>query len=297
MMKKTVRLFCLPAIGLFLSLACFFPSLNTDEPDAAAQTAAAQTVVAYAVETQLSQLTMELPTPPVFTPTLLETQTQLVLPTATDTSTPEPTFTFTPSKPIISVSKNTNCRTGNAKNYDYVGALVTGEQAEMLARDSGNYWYVRLPSGKMCWLWAEYATITGDTSQLPVFTPPPSPTPAPNFAFSYRGLGIGPGGQCLLFDVKNTGGVVWESFRLEAHNNTQGVAGSVTRDEFTNYDQWCVSIGGLESLTAGSSGTAYSNISMPSNPSGNSGTAILTMCSQNGLAGQCLTQTINFNFP
>jgi hypothetical protein len=295
--NKPVRVAIPLGIVILVSSACFFPNNSATQLGSIAQTSAAETVVAAVVQTQLMQLTVAPDTPPALAPTLPETPTQPALSTSTLTLTPEPRLTPTSQKPIITVSKNTNCRTGNAKNYDYVGALTTGEQAEVLARDSGNYWYVRLPSGKMCWLWAEYATITGDTSQLPVFTPPPSPTPAPDFAFSYRGLGIGPGNQCLLFDVKNTGGVVWESFRLEAHNTTQGVGGSITHNDFTNYDQWCASKGGPASLTAGSTGTVHSIISMPGNPSGNGGTAILTLCSQNGLAGQCLTQTVNFTFP
>ena len=299
MNKKSMHLMSLLGIVIFISSACFFRGNSAVQLDPAAQTEAAETLLAAVVQTQFIQLTVKPLTPPTAAPTLPEAPTQSPEPTSTLTLTltPEPSLTPTPSIPIIIVSKNTNCRTGNAKNYDYVDALLTGEQAEIIARDSGNYWYVRLPTGTMCWLWGEYGTITGDTSKLPLFTPPSSPTPAPNFTFAYRSFGVGPGNQCLLFDVKNTGGVTWESFRLEAHNTTQGVSGSITRDEFTDFDQWCAPAGGPASLAAGSSGTVHSTISMPSNPSGNSGTAILTLCSQNGLAGQCLTQTINFNFP
>jgi hypothetical protein len=297
MKNKSVKLVSLLGIVIFISSACFFPVSNAVQLDPAAQTAAAQTVVAAVVQTQLAELTIGAPTPQQTAPaTLPEAPTQSPEPTSTLTLTPEPSLTPTPPKPIIIVSKNTNCRTGNTKNYDYVGALLTGEQAEIIARDSGNYWYVRLPSGTMCWLWGEYGTITGDTSQLPVFTPPPSPTPAPDFTFSYKSMGVGPGYQCLLFDVKNTGSLTWESFRLEAYNTSQGVAGTITRNEFTNFDQWCAPAGVTGSLTSGSSGTVHSTISMPSNPSGNDGTAILTLCSQNGLAGQCLTKTITFTY-
>lgn len=294
---KFIRIFSLLSLLAIISTACFFSSANSNQLDPAAQTAAAETVVAFAVQTQFAQLTSEAPTLQEASPAPPEAPTQPPAPTATDTPTPEPSLTPTPVSPAVVVSKNTNCRTGNAKNYDNVGALLVGEQADVLARDSGDYWYVRLPSGKMCWLWGEYATITGDTSHLPVFTPPPSPTPAPAFTFSYRGLGISAGNQCLLFDVKNTGGIVWESFRLEAQNTTQGVGGSITRDNFSNYDNWCASTGGPASLSVGESGTAFSIITMASNPSGNNGTAELKLCSQNGLAGQCLTQTINFTFP
>ena len=296
-MKNThLRLLGLLGIAVIVSSACFLPGSSAVSIDPKEQTSAAETVVAAVVQTQLAQLTLEPSGQPSISPTLSEIQTQPPTSTSTVTLTPEPSLTPTPEKPIITVSTNTNCRTGNAKNYDYVGALLTGEQAEILARDSGNYWYVRLPSGTMCWLWGNYGTITGDTSALPVFTPPPSPTPAPDFTFTYKSYGVGPGYQCLLFEVKNTGSLTWESFRLEAHNTTQGVGGTLSRDEFTNFDQWCSPAGGLTSLTPGSSGTVYSTITMPSNPAGNSGDATLTLCSQNGLAGQCLTKTINFTY-
>lgn len=296
MNKNLIRTIGLIGIVVLVTAACMIPGSSAVPMNPIEQTSAAETVVAAVVQTQLAQLTIEPSIPPINKPTLPVVPTQSPQSSATMTLTPEPSFTPTLQKPSLTVSTNTNCRTGNGKNYDYVGALVTGEQAEILARDSGNYWYVRLPSGTMCWLWGYYATITGDTSALPVFTPPPSPTPAPDFTFSYKSLGVGPGYQCLMFEVKNTGSLTWESFRLEAHNTTQGVGGTLTRDEFTNFDQWCSPAGGQTSLTPGSSGTAYSTITMPGNPAGNSGDAILTLCSQNGLAGQCLTKTINFTY-
>ena len=53
---------------------------------------------------------------------------------------------------------------------------------ETIGRDlNGNYWYIRNPSSSngYCWLWGEYATVTGNVGALPVFTPPPTPTPMP----------------------------------------------------------------------------------------------------------------------
>jgi len=277
------------ALGLAV-LACSrpFSTVPTSDPGPVF-TAAAQTIAAEASQAASPSIT---PLPAAASPSPAET--------FTPTETPSPTSTATPSITTISVSVDTNCRSGPGKVYDYLGGLFVGETAEVLGKSpGGNYWYIRLPKSPsvFCWVTGEYATFNGDTTLLPVFTPAPTPTPAAAFTFSYRSFGVGPGSQCLLFDAKNTGSVIWESFRLEAHNTTQGVGGTITRDEFTNYDQWCASTGGPTSLTAGSTGTVYSIISMPSNPSGNTGTAILTLCSQNGLAGQCLTRTINFNFP
>jgi len=45
------------------------------------------------------------------------------------------------------------------------------------------YWYIALPdrSREPCWLWDQYSTLEGDTSSLPVLTPPPFPIPLIDF--------------------------------------------------------------------------------------------------------------------
>jgi hypothetical protein len=112
-----------------------------------------------------------------------------IAPSATNTeiptNTPEPTLTptntLTPTLEIaqVSVSVDTNCRSGPAKIFDWVGALLVGEKAEVVGRSSeGDYWIIKNPDGSgTCWLWGYYATVTGPTAGLAVFTPPPTPTP------------------------------------------------------------------------------------------------------------------------
>ncbi|MBN2554642.1 MAG: hypothetical protein JXA97_01780 [Anaerolineales bacterium] len=101
---------------------------------------------------------------------------------AEPSETPAPPTVSASSNPIISVSVDTNCRTGPGQVYDYVGALLVGEEAEITAREStGRFWYIRNPDGitDFCWVWDEYATVRGDIGSLPVLTPPPTPTPVP----------------------------------------------------------------------------------------------------------------------
>ena len=77
----------------------------------------------------------------------------------------------------VTVSVNTNCRTGPGDDYPIVGALVVGQTAEVVGRSaSSDNWIVKLP-GKTttCWLWGYYATVTGSTSGLPIVAPPPIP--------------------------------------------------------------------------------------------------------------------------
>ncbi len=52
-----------------------------------------------------------------------------------------PTETPTPQVPRVSVSENTNCRVGPGKPYELIGALMVGEETEIIAKD---------PSGLTC---------------------------------------------------------------------------------------------------------------------------------------------------
>jgi len=101
------------------------------------------------------------------------------------TSTPEPTHTSTPvitetpSKMIVTVSANTNCRSGPGLDYDIVGALTIGQQAEAVGQSSiTNYLVINNPNGPgTCWLWGEHATITGNMAALQEYAVPPTVTP------------------------------------------------------------------------------------------------------------------------
>ena len=64
--------------------------------------------------------------------------------------------------------------------YNGVGVLVIGKSAQVVGKNSSapNYWVINNPNGSgTCWLWGQYATITGDTSGLQEYTIPPTPTP------------------------------------------------------------------------------------------------------------------------
>ena len=97
---------------------------------------------------------------------------------------PENTATLslssTPGVPMVSVSSPTNCRTGPSTDYDLVDSLNVGQTAEVVGKYSGgNYWVIKTPSGGgNCWLWGQYATIIGNTDNLPEMIPPPVPPTA-----------------------------------------------------------------------------------------------------------------------
>ena len=279
----------LPAFLLFTLAACnlvFTP--RTNEPisgpiidpqlqidQAVTQTFFAQTQIALSVQ-----------------------QTMAMMATDTPSLTPSVTLPLTPEKVMVSVSVETNCRSGPGQVYDYLGGLMIGETGEIFARDpTERYWYIRNPDATgFCWIWGEYATVTGITSSLPIYTPEPTPTPASTFTFSYRFWGVGPGFECLLFDVTNTGSTTWESYSISIHDITHGDTGIGSGNEFINYDNWCFPTVTLLDLTPGETGTASGIMHMIHDASGDHFEATLKVCSQNGLAGDCRVRTITFIF-
>ncbi|MBI9046356.1 MAG: hypothetical protein JEZ06_17820, partial [Anaerolineaceae bacterium] len=84
-------------------------------------------------------------------------------PTATATITETPTETLTPtlSTVMVSVSVNTNCRSGPGEAYTYVGALMEGEEAEVVGKAKNEqFWVIKNPDAAgECWIWGQYATV------------------------------------------------------------------------------------------------------------------------------------------
>jgi len=157
-------------------LACnLSTSSPTETPGGQDETAIAGTVAARVAESAVPEVTV------VDTAAAVTSANTAV---SEESSTPPPaqaTATSTaPGVPEVSVSINTNCRTGPGRSYDLRGALLVGETEEIVALSTvPNYWYITNPdrAGEFCYLWGEYAIVVGDTQALPEFTPLPSPTP------------------------------------------------------------------------------------------------------------------------
>lgn len=183
-MKKVTFLAVILIITLSLMLAScnVLPLLTGNDVseipvEDQAKTLVAQTMAAIQ-QTQVPQVqeppaAQETPLPPTPTETLMPTNTP------EPTLTPTNTMTATPDIPRVNVSVDTNCRTGPSTKFDWVGALLVGETAELVGRSSeGDYWIIKTPdAGGNCWLWGQYATVSGQTAALPLYTPPPTPTP------------------------------------------------------------------------------------------------------------------------
>jgi hypothetical protein len=105
-------------------------------------------------------------------------------PNPTSTNTPGPvsataTNTNTPGGPAtVKVTAETNCRTGPGLIYASVYSMSVSDVAEVIGKNTAtNYWIIKIPKGggATCWLWGQYAIISGDTSILAEFA-----TPTPN---------------------------------------------------------------------------------------------------------------------
>jgi hypothetical protein len=253
--------------------------LNTQVAEVVALTGAAQTALANDVAASLTAMPTNTPQF-TFTPLL----------------TPTLTFTFTPAVPMVSVSVNTNCRSGPGDPYAILGILTVGQTAEVVGHSPLNdNWIIKLPpNGTTCWLWTQYATVAGNTTGLPVVNPPPSPTPASSFKVVYVSKQTCSSGYGIKFQITNNGSVSWESNQVKATDNSTSVTKTVAYDTFPNYNSSdCSLISADLNLDPGETGTT-SVFGFSANPTGHTFTATIQVCSQNGLAGICLEKTITF---
>ena len=169
-MKKNKGVFFLFSVLIVVSLACNLPSSrpiaapSPVDSDGGVDIDATMTSIAF-TQTALQNQPAAPPVQSGFTSTI--------------TMTPTITPTGTLSTPMVSVSLDTNCRTGPGVVYEYLTVLLVGEKAEVVGKYTTvtpNYWVIKKDS-YTCWLWGKYATVEGDISSLPEMVPPPSPTP------------------------------------------------------------------------------------------------------------------------
>jgi hypothetical protein len=306
MNRKGVFVTCILALLLLLACNLLPASVATPVPvptnassaqetigQAASATMGIQTQVAKAIQETLAAIITEAAVN-TDTPAPTLTASSTLTPSATGTST----LTITPSIPTITVSSDTNCRSGPGQSYVLLGVLHPGETTEVIGQTTlENYWIVRNPDSptQICWLWGQYATVTGNWQALPVATQPPTPTPPPDFTFSYRSMGVGPGYQCVMFNVAVSGTLSWESYSLGLTNQTHVDTWTTSQDAFVTYDQWCTPTDTHLNLEAGEAGTASVQTTMAYNPYGNQFEATLTLCSGNGMTGTCNTKSITFS--
>ena len=250
----------------------------------AVNTSIAQTISARQTEALLNNPATATFTSAPETPTL----------TAEPTSSPAPDFTATPSIPTISVSVDTNCRVGPGAIFERVGILLVGETAEIVGREpKGEYWYIRNPDEvpEYCWVWGEYATISGNTLPLLYLSPPPPPNAS--FGLSFVKLQTC-NNYWVDFRLENKSGVLFKSMSITVTDTSTNPVTTVAKTEngFTNSDA-C----GMPVMTPTLVPGGFVAVSSPQvayNPSGHSMVAKVTVCTDENQSGTCLTQEITF---
>lgn len=208
---------------------------------------------------------------------------------------------LSPAGPTISSSVNTNCREGPSPDYKVLGYLLSNQTSEVHGRDSSkNWWYIINPEkpNNFCWVWKETTTVTGDTSNLPIITPPPPPAPPEvSFTASFSGVNMCSGNPLLVFGVSNSSEVELESAKMKIEDITESetVFGPakdntpfMTAGSGCNPNEDTLAPGG-----AGFVGGKVTRLSLP----GATIQAVITLCSENDLNGVCAQQTLEFVMP
>jgi len=277
---------------ILLSLACNLPLManqttgNQEKPAGFVETSIVETMAAIGQEqTTGADDQSEQPDPSSATFTPESTDIPTLTPTVTETPTPD--------VPMVYISGDTNCRTGPGTIYDWLVTVLKGEEAETVAKDPlGEYWYIRQPGqeGSFCWLWGKFATPVGDTASLPVFTPPPTPTPSLDFSVSYHHKETTCAQYALVYKIINTGGFTLESWKTTAVDHTGGSSPTVyIEDKFLEV-VGCAVVSQQMDLTPGEG--HYLMMVFDNNPTGNDITITIKICTENGLAGECLEKII-----
>ncbi len=95
-------------------------------------------------------------------------------------ATPTPRPTATPDGVFLVITRAVqNVRVGPGLNYDILGQLQEGDQAQVIGATVDFSWVAINFRGTTGWLSRPILDLIGDTTTVPVLTPPPSPTPLP----------------------------------------------------------------------------------------------------------------------
>lgn len=216
--------------------------------------------------------------------------------------------------PVIHATINSNCRARPDAKSRIEGYLLVDQTAEVVGQDSsGLWWEIRNPdrlSGN-CWVWNNSTYVTGDlslisaqTSATPVASGTPQATAA-SVALTSGGLQTVNsvhltycGGQrAAIFGVRNRQAWAFESARItvEDLSNDTTLYGTIISDEpFLSDSRSCSPA--LDRLASGGkafTGGTLSAILVP----GHRVRGTFDFCSQEGLAGTCIEDVVEFIVP
>ena len=168
------------------------------------------------------------------------------------------------------------------------------------------YFRLRNPSGVVFGIganadvafWAEIEVVPGTITLLfnPDWLVPIFPLlPTADFSLAYANVHICGVDRVIAFRLGNDDDVTFESVRLSMSDSTAGVLYvGVSSDSFAN----SATSGGMTASSFPTGGNRYVIRSLsPGSVSGNSFSATVRACSENGMGGTCVDHTINFSLP
>ncbi len=155
-MTPVKRLLAVSCIVVFATVAC---SITVDLGTSSSSTPTGQVSGEAQVSTMVAQT--------------LQVLTQVALsstPAVTPTTTLTPTPTNTPLPATLSVSVATNCYAGPSTHYGYVITIRPGVTVTVVGKDTADdYWVIDVPGypGTVCWMSGQYASVSGDSNNVP----------------------------------------------------------------------------------------------------------------------------------
>jgi hypothetical protein len=100
------------------------------------------------------------------------------------------------------------------------------------------------------------------------------------------------GGWWVEFELKNTGGLAFRSISLSVKDNDTSTTVSMADDNFKNANG-CNATDSRKTLEIGNT-VVVSSPAYAYDPTGHKLRATLTLCSEDGVNGMCITETIEF---
>ena len=280
--------------------ACNFPGFANAENAGTPNAYTVKTHIAQTVAAQISPSpgTGVSPAAPTGSPTATLTQPPTEgAPPATDAPPPAA------GQPTIRADVDTNCRLGPSKLYQVIGYVLVGQESSVHGRNSeGTWWYIATPlkPGSYCWAWSGSTRVEGDTSALPVITPPPPPTATPTVGMlaivaSFSDVHACSGNPTAVFQITNSGTVPVRSVSLfikDMDTNTTLYSAS-SNAPFFDAPNGCPPGGSA----LGPGGTAYIGGAIGVIPAGTNMRMKATSCSELNLGGICLDSKLDWVHP
>ena len=174
-MTRSMRIFLSLVIFLSTAFAC---NLQTGVQPTLSVNDQAATIIAATLQAENGG---DVPITATFSPVPQATSTVVAASTRGPTATITPTY----SVPMLTLREPTNCRTGPGLSYDILFPYVKGVKREIIGSyPQENYWLIKAPESSTgeCWIWGEYAELSGSYWAVPTLTPPPTATLAPPVA-------------------------------------------------------------------------------------------------------------------